>query len=84
MRPSATEKVQSNVICLSICHDGEPCKKLNRDAIYEVDSWGHKETCIRQGQYPPTKRALRKGMCLANNIQGGPIKTIPPKHTFIF
>jgi len=34
----------------SVCHDREPCK-TNREAVWDVDSGGRKEACIRWGAH---------------------------------
>jgi len=38
-------------VCLSVCHDREPCKsgQTDRNAVWDVDSGGPKESCFRCG-----------------------------------
>jgi len=40
---------QSSEVCLSVCHDYESCKYhwTDRDVIWDADSGGSKEACIR-------------------------------------
>ena len=46
-------------VCLSVgqsvCHNHEPCKndRTDRDAVWDVDSGGPKEPCIRWSPDPP-------------------------------
>ena len=45
-------------VCLSVCHDLEPCKNslTNRGAVCGMDFGGRKELCIRWGsRYPCVK-----------------------------
>jgi len=40
-------------VCLSVCHDREACKNgwTDQDAVWDVDSDGPKEACIRLGAH---------------------------------
>ena len=54
---------RSSVVCLSVCHDREPCKNgwTDRDAVWVVDSGGPNEPCIRWGPDPPMRRGNFEG-----------------------
>jgi len=52
MRPIATDGVVWSV-CRSVRHDREPCRIgwTDRDAVWDMDSGGPKETCARWGSH---------------------------------
>jgi len=54
---------QSSVVCLSVCHDHEPCKNCwtDRDAVWCMDSGGPKEPYIRLGVQIPIGRGKFEG-----------------------
>ena len=62
MQPIVTNGVVC-FVCRSVCHDREPCKNgwTDRDAIWDVDSGGPKELCIRLGPDPPREEAILRG-----------------------
>jgi len=45
---------RTGMVCLSVCHDREPCKNRwnDRDVVWIVDSGGPNEPCIRWGPVP--------------------------------
>ena len=47
-------------VCLSLCNDLEPCKYglTNGDAVWDMDSGGSKELCVRWG--PESRTAYGK------------------------
>ena len=54
-------------VCRSVCHDREPCKIgwTDRDAVWDVDSGGHKEACTRGVDIGATWRIRLKRPCAA-------------------
>jgi len=56
MRPVVTDGVAWSdglSVCLSVCHSREPCKNgwTERYAVWDVDSGGLKEACVRWGAH---------------------------------
>jgi len=63
MRPIATEGIRWSVgpfVCRSVGHDRNPCKsgRTDRDAVWDVDSFGPKDPYNRLGLDPPCEEAI--------------------------
>jgi len=76
MRHFVTDGVPGEAwsVCLSVgrsvCHNFEPCWNgwTDRDAVWDVDSCGSREPCVRLGPDPPYECAILGGnvICTAN------------------